>query len=102
MIAGTMSRVIGFDSQRRSMVSPVGSTLDRIDTHLNRSGVKRTMKLAEFDDESIRKMGIWLLSSNAFLGCIQQQITGFSQGMETNMIRIVIFSNIEGSSNHTG
>ena len=27
MIAGSMSRVVGFDSQRLSMVSPTGSTL---------------------------------------------------------------------------
>ena len=27
MIAGSMSRVVGFDSQRLSMVSPAGSTL---------------------------------------------------------------------------
>ena len=41
--------------------------LDRIDTHSNRAGGACAMKLAGFDDESIRKMGIWLPSSNAYL-----------------------------------
>ena len=42
--------------------------LDRIDTHLNRVGGACEMKLAGFDDESIRKMGRWFPSLNAFLG----------------------------------
>ena len=41
--------------------------LDRIDTHSNRVSRGCAMKLAVFDDESIRKMGIWLPSLNAFL-----------------------------------
>ena len=36
--------------------------LDRIDTHSNRAGGACAMKLAGFDDESIRKMVIWLPS----------------------------------------
>ena len=60
------------------------------------------MKLAGFDDESIRKMGRWLPSSNAFLGYIQQQLLGFSQGMTTKTSRIARFTNTEGSENHTG
>ena len=45
--------------------------LDRIDTHSNRSGGACAMKLAGFDEKSIRKMERWLLSSNAFLEYIQ-------------------------------
>ena len=41
--------------------------IDRIDTHLNRAGGACVMKLEGFDDESIRKMGGWLPSPNAFL-----------------------------------
>ena len=41
------------------------------------------MKLAGFDDESIRKMGRWLPSLNDFSEYIQQQLSGFSQGMAT-------------------
>ena len=76
--------------------------LDRIDTHLNRAGGACAIKLAGFDDESIIKMGRLLLLSDAFLEYIQQQLLGFSQGMETKMIRIEILTNMEGSANHTG
>ena len=41
--------------------------LDRIDNHLKRAGGAYAMKLAGFDDKSIRKMGRWLPLSNAFL-----------------------------------
>ena len=41
--------------------------LDRIDTHSNWAGGACVMKLAGFDDESIRKMERWLPSSNNFL-----------------------------------
>ena len=59
--------------------------LDRIDTHLNCAGGACAMKLTGFDDESIRKMGRCLPSSNAFLEYIKQQLLGFSQGMATKM-----------------
>ena len=70
--------------------------LDRIDTHLNQAGGVCAMKLAGFDDESIRTMGRWLPSSNAFLKYIQQQQSRLSQVMETKMSRIVRFTNMEG------
>ena len=70
--------------------------LDRSDAHLNRAGRACAMKLEGFDDESIRKMGRWLPSSNAFLEYIQQQLLGFSQGMATKMSRIALFTNMEG------
>ena len=76
--------------------------LDRIDTHLKWAGGACAMKLAGFDDESIRKIGRWLLSSNAFLEYIQQQLSGFSQGTATKMSRIARFTNMEGSENRTG
>ena len=76
--------------------------LARIDTHSNRAGGACAMKLAGYDDESIRKMGRWLPSSNAFLEYIQQQLSGFSQGMSNKMRRIAKFTNMEGSANHSG
>ena len=76
--------------------------LNRIDTHSNRAGRTCAMKLAGFDDDSIRKMGIWLPSSNVFLEYIQHQLFGFSQCMATKMSSIAIFTNMEGSENHTG
>ena len=76
--------------------------LDRIDTHSNRAGKACEMKLAVFDDDSIRKMGRWLPSSNAFLEYTQHQLSVFSQGMATKMSRIARFTNMEGSANHTG
>ena len=76
--------------------------LDRIDTHSNRAGMACAMKLTGFDYESIRKMGRWLPSLNAFLGYIQQQLSGFYQCMATKMSRITRFTNMEGSENHTG
>ena len=60
------------------------------------------MKLAGFDDESIRKMGIFLPLSNGFLEYIQQQLSGFSQGMATKMSLISRFTNMEESENHIG
>ena len=75
--------------------------LDRIDTHSNRAGGACEMKLAGFDNESIRKMVRWLPSSNAFLGDIQQHLSGLSQGMGIKMSRIARFINMEGSVNHT-
>ena len=41
--------------------------LDRFGTHSNRAVGTCATKLAGFDDESIRKMGGWLPSPNAFL-----------------------------------
>ena len=75
---------------------------DRIDTYSNQAGGACAMKLAGFDDGSIRKMGIWLPLLNYFLEYIQQHISGLSQGMATKMSRIEIFTNIGGSENHTG
>ena len=60
------------------------------------------MKLAVFDYESIRKMGIWLLYLGDFLEYIQHQLSGFFQGMATKRNRIAKFTNMEGSENHTG
>ena len=77
-------------------------SLDRIDTHSKRAGGACAMKLAVFDDKSIRKKGIWLPSSNVFLEYIQQYLLGFSQGMSTKMSRISRFTNMNGSENHTG
>ena len=76
--------------------------IDRIDTHSNRSGGACAMKLAGYYDEIIVKVVRWLLSSNAFFKYIQQQLSGFSQDMATKMSRIARFTNMEGSSNHTG
>ena len=75
--------------------------LDRIDTHSNRAGQACATKLAGFDDESIRKMGRWLPSSNALLEYIHHQVSGFSQVMATKMSNIALFTNMEGSVNHT-
>ena len=71
--------------------------LDRMDTHLKWAGGACAMKLAGFDDESIRKMGRWLPLSNSFLEYIQQQLLGLYQGMATKMSRIAIFTNMEWS-----
>ena len=76
--------------------------LDRIDMHLKRSGEACAMKLAVFNDESIRKMGIWLPPSNYILVYIQKKRSRFSQGMITKMTRIKRFTNKEGSENHKG
>ena len=76
--------------------------LGRIETHSNRAGGACAIKLAVFDDESIRKMGIWLPSSNAFLEYIQNQLLGLSQGMATKMSRIARFTNMKGSEKNTG
>ena len=76
--------------------------LDRIDTHSNRAGGVCEIKFAGFNNESIRKMGIWLILSNDFLEYIQQHLSGFSQGVANKMSRIARFTSMEGSANHTG
>ena len=76
--------------------------LDRIDTHSNQAGRACAMKLAGFDDESIRKMGRWLPLLNSFLAYIQQQLSGLSQSMATKISRIERFKNMECSANHRG
>ena len=48
--------------------------LGRIETHSNGAGGACAMKLEEFVDESIGKMGRWLPSQNSFLEYIQQQL----------------------------
>ena len=68
--------------------------LDRIETHSKQAGRAWEMKLTGFNDKSIRKMGRWLPLSNALLKYIQQKLSGFSQGMETKMSRIEIFTNM--------
>ena len=75
--------------------------LNMIDTHSNWTGRECAMKLEIFDDESIRKMGRGLPLSNAFLEYIQQQLSGFSQGMATKMIRIARFTKMERLENNT-
>ena len=76
--------------------------LDSIGTHSEQAGRACAMELAVFDDESIRKMGRCLLSSNDFLEYIQHQLSGFSQVTATKMIRISRFTNMEESENYTG
>ena len=75
--------------------------LYRIGTHSNRAGGACAIKLAGFYDESISKMGRWLLSLNDFLEYMQQQLLGFSQGIANKMSSIAIFTNMEESENHT-
>ena len=48
--------------------------LDRIDTHSNWVGGACVMKLSGFDDKTIKKIRIWLPSSNDFLEYTQQQL----------------------------
>ena len=76
--------------------------LDSIYAHSNWVGGECEMKLARFDDESIRKMGRWMSSSNDFLEYIQQNISGLSQSMASKMSRIEVFKNMEGLAKHKG
>ncbi len=77
-----------------------GIEIDRINTHLLRSGGACALKLAGYTDVEIRKMGRWVPNSNAFLEYIQQQLSTFSQGMSRNMQRIAVFTNMEGTVTH--
>ena len=52
---------------RANSTSWAGTRLDSIDTHSNQAGGACEMKLSGFDDEIIKKMGICLPLSNAFL-----------------------------------
>ena len=45
------------------------------------------------------KMGRWAPRSTAFMEYIQQQLSTFSVDMATNMSKIDVFTNMEGTEN---
>ena len=74
-----------------------GIPIDRLDTHSLRTGGACALKLAGYDDVTIRKMGRWKPSSNVFLEYIQHQLSSFSHGMSKKMATIPVFTNMEGA-----
>ena len=58
------------------------------------------MRLVSGDrPHQIMKMGRWAPKLTAFMEYIQQQLSTFSVGMSTNMSRISVFTNMEGTEN---
>ena len=73
--------------------------LSRVDTHSMRVGGACALSLAGYRSHQIMKMGRWAPKSTAFMEYIQQQLSTFSVGMATNMSKIGIFTNMEGTEN---
>ena len=76
VLSGEMSRIgiwsFMWNLQQQKVGYPSRNIpLDSIDTNSNWSGGACAMKLEGYDDESNRKMGIWLPSSNSLLEYIQ-------------------------------
>ena len=74
-----------------------GIPLERVGTHLLRSGGACALKIAGYEDLVIQKMGRWKANSRAFLEYIQQQLSSFSAGMSEAMSRVPVFTNMEGA-----
>jgi len=73
--------------------------LSRVDTHSLRSGGACALSLSGYRPRQIMKMGRWASKSTAFMEYIQQQLSTFSVGMSTNMSKIAVFTNMEGTEN---
>ena len=71
-----------------------GIPIKRVDTHSLRSGGAQALSLAGYPDRVIQKMGRW--RSATFLEYISDQLSSFSQGMSTNMAKVLNFVNIAG------
>ena len=76
-----------------------GIPLSRVDTHSLRSGGACALALSGYKPHQIMKMGRWAPKSTAFMEYIQNQLSTFSAGMSTNMSKIAIFTNMEGTEN---
>ena len=73
----------------RGSMDQMGQTLQRL-----RSGGAQALSLAGYPDRVIQKMGRW--RSATFLEYISDQLSSFSQGMSTNMAKVLNFVNIAG------
>ena len=69
-----------------------GYDLDRIGSHSLRSGGATHLKLCGYDETTIKKLGRW--SGNTYLRYIQNQIGDLTQGIATQMARILRFHNV--------
>ena len=69
-----------------------GCPLDRISTHLLRSGGANALSLAGFSDYQIQKMGRWI--KQVFKEYISDQLSNFTDGMSEKMSRSYNFVNI--------
>lgn len=71
-----------------------GISIERIDTHILRSGGANALSLAGYSDREIQKMGRW--RSATFKEYIREELACFPSGMSTNMKRRFICVNITG------
>lgn len=69
-----------------------GFDLRRIGSHSLRAGGAVALKLAGYDEVTIRKMGRW--SSNTFLTYIRNQIGNLAQGISTAMATTLCYHNV--------
>ena len=70
---------------RYDKLDEAGYDLSRIGSHSLRSGGATALKLAGYDEATIKKLGRW--SSNTYLLYIQSQIANLTTGLATSMAR---------------
>ena len=73
-----------------------GIPIDRIDTHLLRSGGANALSLAGFSDTEIQKMGRW--RGATFKEYIREELACFSEGMSTKMKQKFHYMNVAGNA----
>jgi hypothetical protein len=76
-----------------------GIPIDRIDTHLLRSGGANALSLSGYSDTQIQKMGRW--RGATFKEYIREELACFSEGMSKSMKTKFDFVNIAGNAFNT-
>ena len=76
-----------------------GITIDRIDTHLLRSGGANALSLSGYSDTQIQKMGRW--RGATFKEYIREELACFSEGMSKSMKTKFDFVNVAGNTFNT-
>ena len=69
-----------------------GFDISRVGSHSLRSGGAMALRLAGYNDDTIKKLGRW--SSNTYLIYIQTQVALLSQGVALLMARRLQFHNV--------
>ena len=75
-----------------------GIPIERIDTHLLRSGSANALALSGYSNTQTQKMGRW--KGATFKAYIRKELTCYLEGMTKNMTQNFKFVNISGNAYH--
>ena len=75
-----------------------GIPIERVDTHLLRSGGANALSLSGYSDRQIQKMGRW--RGETFKEYIREEIANFTVGMSRDMKTRFNFVNVAGGAYH--